>query len=72
MKKYLSYLKEDLRNNKEAGSIDLDFQRPIDEDWWSREHGPSIARSTSEATFDEIKKKMAEKIQLVAKIKEGK
>jgi DGQHR domain-containing protein len=72
MKKYLSYLKEDLRNNKEAEFIDLDFRRPIDEDWWSREHGPSIARSTGEATFEEIKKKMAEKIQFVAKIKEGK
>jgi DGQHR domain-containing protein len=71
MKKYLGYLKEDLRNKVGPTDLDPDFLRSIDETWWSREHGPSIARATSEATFSHIKDRMAKKIQIVAKMREG-
>jgi DGQHR domain-containing protein len=73
MKKYLSYLKEDLRGGKvQATELgDQEFLKPIDEIWWSRSHGASIARATSEATFNYIKDQMAKKIQIVAKIRKG-
>jgi DGQHR domain-containing protein len=73
MKKYLSFLKENLADNvRRSEEIDPDFLKPIDETWWSRAHGSSLARATSEATFNYIKDQMAKKIQLVAKMKEGK
>jgi len=39
----------------------------MDEDWWSKAHGPAIARATSEATFNLIAQQMAKKISLVLK-----
>ena len=67
MKEFLSYLQEEL-DDKE---LDPDFRRSINEDWWSRAHGPSIARATSEATFKIIRDQMAKKIQLIVKRKEA-
>jgi DGQHR domain-containing protein len=72
MEQKLNCLKEDLRGLVDRSVLpDADFERPIDETWWSREHGPAIARLTSEATFNTIKDNMAKKIQLVMKIKKG-
>ncbi|MBS7649592.1 MAG: DGQHR domain-containing protein [Candidatus Bathyarchaeia archaeon] len=71
MKKYLSFLQKDLTGKvKSEEPIDPDFLKPVDETWWSRAHGSSLARATSEATFNYIKDQMAKKIQIVAKMKE--
>lgn len=56
-----------LQEHIDSKELDPDFRRPIDESWWSREYGPSIARATSEATFREISKQMAKKINLLLK-----
>lgn len=58
---YLSMLKERVISDE----LEPDFQRPLDEEWWSVEHGPSIARGTSEAIFNRIVKNMAKKIEIV-------
>jgi DGQHR domain-containing protein len=68
MKELLGYLKEEVDDPR----LPLDFRRPIDERWWSRDHGPSIARATSEATFNEIAKNFAEKIRIVLEKKKKK
>jgi len=60
MKKYLSLLQTKTPDNQ----ITVDFQKPIDEDWWSRAHGPSIASATSQKIFREISKSMAKKIEI--------
>lgn len=61
----LRLLKKSVPEN--VTELDADFRRPIDEEWWSKEHGPSIARATSEATFRFISKNMAKKIQLLVR-----
>jgi DGQHR domain-containing protein len=63
MKKLLSYLQRDVDSNE----LDPDFRRPIDELWWSRAHGPSIARAGGEATFNLVAKNMAKKIHILYK-----
>jgi DGQHR domain-containing protein len=60
-KYYLSMLRE----KTPASELAPDFQRPIDESWWSTAHGPSIARATSEALFNDIVKNMAKKIEII-------
>ncbi|MEM4591594.1 MAG: DGQHR domain-containing protein [Nitrososphaerota archaeon] len=52
-----------------ASELDADFRRPIDEEWWSKDHGPSIARATSEATFRTISEKLAKKINILLKVR---
>jgi hypothetical protein len=64
MRELLGYLKE-----KVDEVSDPDFRRPIDEEWWSRAHGSSIARMTSEHAFNTIAKNLAEKISIVLKKK---
>jgi DGQHR domain-containing protein len=72
MKEYLSCLREDLTGKVNRSELaDPDFLRPIDEVWWSRAHGSSLARATSEATFNHIKNQMAKKIELVLKERRG-
>lgn len=58
---YLSMLKEKISDER----LELDFRRPIDDDWWSMSHGPSIASATSEKMFDEILKNITKKMELV-------
>jgi len=65
MYKYLHYLSY----SAEISGLDSDFRKPINEEWWSRAHGPSIARATSEASFRYISQQMAIKIQALAKMK---
>ena len=65
MYKYLHYLSY----SAEIPGLDSDFRKPINEEWWSRAHGPSIARATSEASFRYISQQMAIKIQALAKMK---
>ncbi|MEM2260747.1 MAG: DGQHR domain-containing protein [Candidatus Methanomethylicaceae archaeon] len=67
MKKYLSYLQEKI-DDKE---LDPDFRGSINEDWWSRAYGPSIARTVGEATFKIIRDQMAKKIYKIAGNKEA-
>ncbi|MEM2182345.1 MAG: DGQHR domain-containing protein [Thermoproteota archaeon] len=45
--------------------LDPDFRRPIDEEWWSRAHGSSLATLTSEKAFRDIYENMAKKISLL-------
>jgi DGQHR domain-containing protein len=68
MKELLGYLKEEVDDPR----LPLDYRIPIDERWWSRAHGPSIARATSEATFNEIAKNFAKKIEIVLERKKRK
>lgn len=67
MKELLGYLKEEVDDPK----LPLDFRRPIDESWWSKAHGPSIARATSEKIFSEIAENFAKKISIVLSRKKG-
>jgi len=60
-KHYLSMLKERVV----AKELPTDFQRPIDEGWWSSAHGPSIASATSQKVFHEISSNMTKKIEVV-------
>jgi hypothetical protein len=60
-KYYLSMLKEEVKDER----LELDFRGPIDDDWWSMAHGPSIASATSEKMFDEILKNITKKIEIV-------
>ena len=60
-KYYLSMLKEEVEDER----LELDFRQPIDDDWWSMSHGPSIASATSEKMFAEILKNVTKKIELV-------
>jgi len=61
MKEILGYLKEEVDDPR----LPLEYRRPIDEYWWSRAHGPSIARATSEKIFTEIAENFAKKIAIV-------
>lgn len=63
MKVYLSLL----QTKTVDPQLTADFQAPIDEDWWSRAHGPSIASATSQKIFNEISKSMAKKIEIATK-----
>jgi DGQHR domain-containing protein len=56
-----------LREEYTDSDLDFDFRKPIDENWWSVERGPSIARATSEKVFREISEKMAKKIIILYK-----
>ncbi len=56
-----------LRERCDDPELDFDFKKAIDEDWWSIERGPSIARATSEKVFREISEKMAKKINILYK-----
>jgi len=67
MKELLGYLKEIVDDPR----LPLEFRRPIDETWWSRAHGPSIARATSEKIFTEIAENFAKKIAIVLSRKKG-
>jgi len=60
MKQLLSNLKMEIKSDE----LEPDFQRPIDEDWWSIEHGPSIAHATGEKMFNIIFTQFAKKIEL--------
>lgn len=60
MKKYLSLL----QTSTPDPQLSADFHGSIDEDWWSRAHGPSIASATSEKIFKEVSKSMAKKIEI--------
>jgi len=60
MKEILSLLQLEIDDPR----IHLDFRRPIDEKWWSRDHGPSIARATSESAFSTIARNFAKKIEI--------
>ncbi len=62
-KHYLSMLKEKVEDEQ----LEPDFKRPIDDDWWSMAHGPSIASATSEKMFAEILKNITKKIEIVMK-----
>ncbi|MGC9069576.1 MAG: DGQHR domain-containing protein [Thermoprotei archaeon] len=64
MRELIGYLKEEVNEIQ-----DPDFRRPIDEEWWSSAHGPSIARMTGENAFRTITKQFADKIQIVLKKK---
>jgi DGQHR domain-containing protein len=66
MKELLGCLKEEVNEIS-----DPSFRRPIDEEWWSRAHGQSIARATGELMFNTIAKNFAEKISIVLKKKRG-
>jgi len=66
MRELLGYLKEEVNE-----IADPDFRRPINEEWWSSAHGPSISKMTSEKAFDTIAKNFAEKISIVLKKKKG-
>lgn len=66
MMEILSILKQEMWNVNE---LHPDFRRPIDESWWSHDHGPSIARATSEANFTFIANSMARKIDIGMKLK---
>jgi len=63
MKGYLSMLKKEVKSPE----LPIDFQQPIDEDWWSTAHGPSIASATSQKVFNEIAKYMAKKIEIASR-----
>ena len=60
MKKYLSLL----QTKTPDPQLPADFHGSIDEDWWSRAHGPFIASATSQKIFKEISKSMAKKIEI--------
>jgi DGQHR domain-containing protein len=64
-KYYLSALREEV----DAKELHVDFRRPIDEEWWSTAHGPSIARATGETMFNEITTNMAKKIEIVLRLR---
>jgi len=67
MKELLGYLKEQVDDPR----LPLPYRRPIDERWWSRAGGESIARATGEATFNEIAKNFAKKIEIVWTLRKG-
>ncbi len=56
-----------LREECDDSQLDFDFRKTINENWWSVERGPSIARATSEKVFHEISEKMAKKINILHK-----
>ena len=58
--------------HKEVKTPELhpDFQIPIDDNWWSRAHGPSIASATGQKMVTDISKAMALKIRKVKSMKE--
>jgi len=60
---YLSMLKENVKSEE----LEIDFQKPIDDLWWSMAHGPAIASATSNKMIDEISKNLAKKIEIVSK-----
>jgi len=63
--KYLEMLFEEI----DSEELEPDFQKPLDEKWWSAAHGPAIARGTNEGAFEEIVKNMTKKIELAMKNK---
>ena len=65
-KYYLSMLQERV----ESSEIHPDFQRPINDDWWSRSYGPSIASASGQKMASEVAKTMAKKINTVKRMKE--
>jgi len=67
-KYYLSLLKE----KTDIQELSMEFRDPMDEDWWSTAHGPSIARATSEAAFSDIVAGMAKKIEIALKMRSEK
>ena len=58
-----------LSNNVQSAELLPDFQKPMDEKWWSRTSGPAIAKATSESTFSLISQQMAKKINIIMKSK---
>jgi DGQHR domain-containing protein len=64
-KYYLSTLQEEVDDEQ----LEMDFKKPIDDNWWSMSSGPSIAAATSEKIFAEIIKNLTKKIDLVLKKK---
>ncbi len=60
-KHYLSMLKEEIEDDR----LELDFRQPIDDNWWSMAHGPSIASATNEKMLAEILKNITKKMELV-------
>ena len=62
MERYLKYLLEDTPKHR-----DVDFRNPIDESWWHRVDGPGIIHGTGEGHYQEIARKLAEKIAIVLK-----
>lgn len=62
MGKYLSYLLEDTPQHR-----DVDFRDPINESWWHRVDGPGIIHGTGEGHYQEIARKLAEKIAIIIK-----
>jgi DGQHR domain-containing protein len=67
MKELLGYLKEEIDDPK----LPLDYRIPIDERWWSRAHGPSIAKATSERVFNELAENFSKKISIALSRKRG-
>jgi len=61
MKEYLLLLQTEQPQNPE---LTPDFQDAIDENWWSKAHGPSIASATGSKVFNEISKSFAKKIEI--------
>jgi len=64
-KYYLSMLQEET----DVKDLPPEFRIPIDEEWWSTAHGPSIARGTSEAMFNDIVTNMTKKIEIALRAK---
>jgi DGQHR domain-containing protein len=60
MKRYLSLLLQQTPEHK-----DIDFRGPINEDWWHKVHGPGLLHGTGEGLYEEVSRKLAEKIALV-------
>ena len=61
-KHYLSMLQENVKSN---GQLTPDFEIPIDDNWWSRAHGPAVATSTGNKAFTDIMKSMSKKINII-------
>lgn len=67
MKKYLSYLLEEIKDPNIK--LDVDFRRPIDEKWWHKVDGPGIIHGTGEGYYKKIAREFAKKIAIIIKKK---
>jgi hypothetical protein len=66
MEYYLRFLLESTPNHS-----DVDFRGPIDMNWWHRVDGPGIVKGTGEGLYQDVARKLAEKIGLVVREKRG-
>ena len=63
MEELLEYVTQEVKSSE----LLPDFVKPMDERWWSRTHGPAIAKASSESTFSLIAQQMAKKINIAMK-----